>query len=128
MTIYLPHELAERVKAEDDLNVSGVCQEALEAELGRRARLTQLDEGMNRVTALKDGVTVSFAGRRLASDDRGRTVYLTARHRIAIVDNEGDGVWDYDNLDDAEAEDVDPVLLAQAAYSLGEERVVELDI
>jgi post-segregation antitoxin (ccd killing protein) len=126
MTIYLPDELAERVKAQDDLNVSGVCQEALDAELSRRASLAKLDEGMERVMAYKDGVKVSFVGRRLVDDGRD-SVYLTGRYRIAVVGVENQ-LSDYDGLDLAEIDGVDQYLIAQAANTLGDERVVELDI
>jgi hypothetical protein len=39
MNIYLPDDLHERVKAVEDLNVSAICQAALEAELLRRSGL-----------------------------------------------------------------------------------------
>lgn len=139
VTVYLPDDLGEKVKAAD-INVSAVCQEALQEELIRQEALAKLDKGMERIELELglDGEAVknAFYGKELAFKEYGSeadaTIYLTQRHRIAVFHT-----WDenatldvYDDFDAAERQDPesDAGLLAQAAAALGEERVVFLDI
>ena len=72
ITVYLPDDLAKRVKEHADLNVSAVCQDALRRELARRAELERLDEGMERVKVYIDRLEsdAAFVGRELAYVDR----------------------------------------------------------
>jgi post-segregation antitoxin (ccd killing protein) len=140
MTIYLPDELHERVKADAGLNVSAVCQEALERELGVRQELTRQDGNMERVevvTVDRDGemLTFAFQGTLLHLFNHGAdgstTVYLTKRHRIAVHTEIGatQTLEDFDSLDALEADgSFDPTFIATVAGALGDERPIELDI
>jgi hypothetical protein len=133
MTIYLPDELGDRVKAEEDINVSSVCQEALEAELRRRDLLGQLDDDMKRIVVDDDvrGAKVAFTGRLLAEDDKtGDAAYLTAQHRIALYDESAQTLGIFDNFDVLANRygSGDSPLVAAVAHELGEDYVIELDI
>jgi post-segregation antitoxin (ccd killing protein) len=139
MTIYLSDELHERVKADGGLNVSAVCQEALERELGVRQELAKQDGNMERVevTVDRDGemFTFAFQGTLLHlfnhGSDGSTTVYLTRRHRIAVHTELGatQTLEDFDSLDALEADgSFDPTFIATVAGALGDERPIELDI
>ena len=137
MTIYLPNDLASRVKEHADLNVSAVCQLALGRELARREKLTNLDEGMERVQVFVEhlGNDVAFVGKELYSADHpwgGLTAYLTRRHRIAIYNDATQNLTQYDSFDDFTADPdwlrEDPELVGAVAAALGQEFVIELDI
>jgi post-segregation antitoxin (ccd killing protein) len=134
MSIYLPDELHESVKAHDDLNVSAVCQAALETELQRREALAKLDAEMERIVVhVEDRGDVAFTGTVLANEDYGTTVvYLTKRKRIAVYaeDRSGDGALEtFDSFDEFAREfDGRPGLVSEVATELGEEYVTELDI
>jgi hypothetical protein len=148
-TIYLPDELAERVKATEGLNVSAVCQEALTKEVERMETMTKLREGMTRIElAVGRGRKVAFVGRWLVEpsgdqsegdfEDRGFVwdasewgVAHTRKGRIAVFhyDARKDEYHfeTYDDLDEAE-ESIPQSLMAEALAALGETKVVELDI
>jgi post-segregation antitoxin (ccd killing protein) len=137
MTIYLPEDLAEKVKDHADLNVSAVCQDALRRELTRRAELEKLDEGMERVKVYIDrlGSDAAFVGKVLYATDHpwgNLTAYLTRRHRIAIYNDDAQDLVQFDSFDDLAADpgwrDNDPELVGAVAAALGEEFVIELDI
>jgi len=136
MTIYLPDELAERVKEHADLNVSAICQDALRRELTRREELAKLDQGMERIVVFDDqlGSDVAFVGKELYYGARQMEVsaYLTRRHRIAIYNHTAHALYQFDSFDDLAADpgwrDGDPALVAAVAAELGEEHVIELDI
>jgi hypothetical protein len=92
MTIYLPDELHERVKSDPKLNVSAVCQQALEAELAHRAHLARLGNDMERIIVDVESdvgdagiVKKAFTGRWL-TEDHDYVAYLTRHERIVIVD------------------------------------------
>lgn len=134
MTIYLPDDLAEQVKAESDLNTSAVCQKALRSELGHRSELAKLDVNMERVEHYigETGLTVAFYGVLLAADQY-LTVYLTKRHRIAVYDESDHTLVDFDTFDDFDIEMYhrDPQLqmfIAEVGQALGHDSVVELDL
>jgi post-segregation antitoxin (ccd killing protein) len=135
--IYLPDELAEKMKAANILNVSSICQTALKIELKRLKRLAQLEKDFHDVQVATDNAdgsyrgTVEFIGKLLVSDDNDTDVYFTGRHRLALVGpwNQGDRVLrDYDTWQDAIAEGEDEMLLSRASEELGVPRVVRLDI
>jgi hypothetical protein len=104
------------------------------AELDRRAAAAKLDKGMARVQVYADdlGGDVAFVGKELAyADSRGSrlTVYLTAKHRIALYDHDVQRLIQYDTYEDF-AEDMvgRPEVTMLVAQQLGVKHVVELDI
>ena len=132
MTIYVPEDLAEKVKAHADLNVSAVCQDALRRELVRREELAKLDKGMERhVIWTEDRGNVAFAGKQVYYSNRRPEIwaYITRRHRIAVATSGELFEWDSfaDFADDPNWRGTDE-LTAALAEALGEEHVIELDI
>lgn len=139
-TISLPDDLADELDKRDNLNVSGVCQEALRRELERRRELDRLGAADFEDVVLEiDGeagpMLVSFAGkevceRHLDADETVATVYLTRRRRIAIVvaGRYGNTLRHYDDLDAAGSDGVESDWLANIALNLGEHRPLVLDI
>jgi hypothetical protein len=144
VSIYLPDELGDQVKAElGDANISAICQAALRAELdrasARKAAAAKLDEaGFERVEAFDtrgdDEHDVAFQGKQIGSDfQRGDVAYLTARGSIAVV---GDGHASNDELlgiygsyQEFAEYGYSWGLVSDVAHSLGEEAPVEeLDI
>jgi post-segregation antitoxin (ccd killing protein) len=131
MTIYVPDDLAEKVKEHADLNVSAVCQDALRRELVRRDELAKLDKGMERqVMYAEDRGRVAFLGKQVFYNDRYKiSAYITRRHRIAI--SVRDELFQFDSFDDfindPNWQGTDE-LTAALAQALGEEHVIELDI
>ena len=130
MTIYVPEDLAEKVKAHADLNVSAVCQDALRRELVRREELAKLDKGMERhLMYTEDRGQVAFVGKQVFYNDRYEmSAYITRRHRIAV--SVSDELYEWNSFEDI-ANDPNwagsPVIAA-LAEALGEEHVIELDI
>lgn len=135
MTIYLPDELGERAKAEDGLNVSAICQRALEEELVQRETLRGLGEFERivvHVSLQQEPRDVAFYGIPLGRVD-DQTAYRTQRGRIAVYDGLNEDLESFDTLDDlvehysplAEAE---AQLVAIVARAIGERFVEELDI
>ena len=132
MTIYLPDDLADLVKAHDDLNVSAVCQDALRRELSRREHLAALGKGMERIELYlgEDGDQhVAFTGKEVYCDDEQAVMaYVTRRHRIAVFFAPHGELTQYDTFADL-ADDVhDAELLTSVAAALGVDHVIELDI
>lgn len=132
MTVYLPDELHERVKAVEDLNVSAVCQAALEDELDRRAALAKLDNGPweDVVVETDDQGRVVFRGRHLAEGEMGYPrIYLTQRHRFAVLDTDRgcELLSDYDTLDEA-TDELDSAIISEARAAMGDNTPVRLDI
>lgn len=140
-TISLPDDLADELDKHDNLNVSGICQEALRHELGRRRERARLDASDFEDVMLeveREGwpMLVRFVGKEICFrhlDEDGlplATVYLTKRGRIAIVveGRHGNTLRDYDHLDAAASDGLDPDWLANIALNLGEHRPLELDI
>lgn len=149
MTIYLPDDLAKTVKAQRDLNVSAVCQDALRRELSRRKALAGLDKGMERHVFrasgknssipgmdLPDGVSreVAFTAKEIAGQTWATrqpwTAYLTRRHHIALWDDDG-GLTVFSSLDELRASDWSdnrPDVVAEIAAALGQDYVIDLDI
>lgn len=106
ITLTLPDDLYQTVKVEyPDINASAVLADALRAEIDRRKRLSELGGEMQDVTVTDDeGRTMIFTGAFLAeAPDGSSCVYLTKRHRIAVVahGNGGSHVFDFDNLEQA---------------------------
>jgi hypothetical protein len=130
MTIYVPEDLAEKVKEHADLNVSAVCQDALRRELVRREELAKLDKGMERhLMYTEDRGQVAFVGKQVFYNDRYEmSAYITRRHRIAV--SVSDELYEWNSFEDI-ANDPNwagsPVIAA-LAEALGEEHVIELDI
>lgn len=139
-TISLPDDLADELDKHDNLNVSGVCQEALRHELGRRRERERLgasdfEDVMLEIDGEAGPMLVTFAGkeicfRHLDADNTVATVYLTKRRRIAIVveGRYGSTLRHYDDLDAAATDGVEPDWLANIALNLGEHRPLTLDI
>lgn len=137
ITIYLPDELGKWAK-ENDLNLSRMLREAVEAEKHRRdARAEISDKGFQRIEAY-DGQKerdVAFHGRMIAVDiDTQQEAYLTAKGAIVITDPETLTVYgNWDELTEDPAGLVierwpSEALMVQIAYQLGEKYVEELDI
>lgn len=100
MTIYVPDDLADEMKAElGDTNISAICQAALRAELGRRkARAAITAEGFERIETYDPmrERDVAFQGHSIGTDpDSGKEAYLTPKGNIAVV---GEGEVSDDNL------------------------------
>lgn len=149
MTIYLPDDLAKTVKAERDLNVSAVCQDALRREVSRRNARAGLDEGMERHVFRASGQNSSIPGMDIADgvsrdvaftakEIAGQTwatkqpwiAYWTKRHQIALWDDNG-GLRVFSSLDDLRASDWSdnrPDVVAEIAAALGQDYVIDLDI
>jgi hypothetical protein len=135
MTIYLPDDLAAEVKDKlSDANISGICQDALRAELERvearaRARGLAGEGGFERVTTYDPNRDrdVAFQGRSIGTDpDSGKEAYLTPKGNIAVVDGSADqlvGVYaSFGNFASAgHAYD----FVAEVADSLGEKPPVQ---
>lgn len=139
MTIYLPDELFEKVKAHEDLNVSAVCQEALREELSWREAAAKFGEGMKRHTLFDEARErdVSFIGKRIYTHDthpfRDDEVYLTAKHALAVYQDHEQRLHVYDDFDALKREfagssEEAEFFLAGVAQELGEKYVVFLDI
>lgn len=148
MTIYLPDELAEEVKAHNDLNVSAVCQEALRRELATRAALAVHDAEMKKIKISAEPADHSHEARDLVFTGKSVAVlyghgrhddtvaYLTKGHRLLV---EADGqYWIFDDFDDfantwaepggSGLEPANAAFVADVAEAIGEEHVLELDI
>ena len=140
MTIYVPDELADEIKAElGDQNMSGIFQAAVRKELDRtKARAELAAEGFERIQIYdtKRRRNLAFKGRLLgeAEDESGYThrAYLTPKNVLTVfVTNFEDEslLWVYDTYEQFVADGTLPDgLLAAAADALGEEFVEELDI
>ena len=141
MSVYLPDELAAEVKDElGETNISGICQDALRAELERtRARAKVTGEGFDRVEVY-DGRRerdVAFEGREIANSyTTDQAAYLTPKDAIVITDAADDSVSifdDWDALDNLRAQAIGGSgyaedLIQQIADALGEKYVEDLDI
>jgi post-segregation antitoxin (ccd killing protein) len=148
-TIYLPDELGERVEAELDLNLSAICQQALEEALERQAALDALGPGIERQAIYVDrlyrmdpgapaggeelGRDVTFDGKHIAQDgDKG--AYLTGEHRIAVYDGGDCSLMLFDDFEAfeftfrANPNGATAPLVADAADELGVKRPVHLTI
>ncbi len=147
--IQLPDDLAETVKAQTDLDVSAVCEDALRRELSRRATLAQLDKDMERHVFrvsrknssipgmdLRDETSreVAFIGKEIASLTWATTqpwiAYLTRKHQIALWDDDG-GLMVFSSFAELKSSawsDSRQGVVAEVAKALGEDYVTELDI
>ena len=132
MTIYLPDDLATEVRAEDGINISATCQDALREELRRRtAMAVAIDEGGFERVEVHDGPTdryKAFRGRLLVDNDDWGRAYLTPKGGIAVYwpgDKELCTYKDYDEFDRAlRGEDIQ----IDVARALGLKIIDELDI
>jgi post-segregation antitoxin (ccd killing protein) len=146
MTIYLPDDLAKMVKAQVNLNVSKVCQGALEHELSRRKALAGGMERhvfrVNGYASVIPGVDlpkessreVAFTAKEIASDTRATsqpwTAYLTIQGKIALWDDNG-GLIVFPSVDDLRASDLSnsrPDVVAEIAKAYNQDCVIDLDI
>jgi post-segregation antitoxin (ccd killing protein) len=132
MTIYLPDDLAEKVKGHEDLNVSSICQAALRAELNHREALANLGDGMERVELYDEGHgrDVAFYGKSVAYEQHTeQEAYLTKRKRIAVVDPNHLGLHDFDTFEEfAEEYSEMPRFVSDVAAAIGKPHVTLLDI
>jgi hypothetical protein len=138
ITVYLPDELAERVKGAE-LNVSGVAQRALADELDRRDELAAARDGMTPLTVDamdRDGTPrrLRFTGRRLA-DVPEAELYLSEAGKVLLVEEEDWTLWEStmdfaewlgSDTRDAQGRDVERAL-EQAAAELGVPVVTWID-
>jgi post-segregation antitoxin (ccd killing protein) len=146
MTIDLPDDLVKMVKAQVNLDVSKVCQGALEHELSRRKAVAG---GMERHVFRVNGYAsvipgldlpkessreVAFTAKEIARDTRATgqpwTAYLTEGGKIALWDDNG-GLIVFPTLDDLRASgwsDSRPDVVAEIAEALGPRHVIKLDI
>jgi hypothetical protein len=141
-TIYLPDDLAKRIEADEALNVSAVCQAALEDELHQREALARIGEDMERVTLTVSELyfeggdvqdikgKATFDANRIAERDDGNSVLYTAEGNIAVYEHDDQSLTVYPDFDEFERSrrKMSPGLVAQAAKALGENRPVHLDI
>lgn len=125
-TIYLPDDLAQRVK-EADINVSGVCQDALRKELIMLNTMTQA----HRVELELEDRKVAFQGRQVAYQDyHDTTFYVTAKGRIVVYDPNRLTMHQYNDYDEfqADAEHFSQEAVSDVARACGEDFIEELDI
>jgi hypothetical protein len=152
VTVYLPDALAEQVKTKDGLNVSAICQSALEKELQRMTMTDELTEGMERIELDMDDRDVAFVGRWLVAPDPDETraheeyarnggqwdagfywgVALTAKRRVLVYsahcnDRGKPRMEVYGEVDDIR-DDVPSNIFYAAKEMVGERYVEELDI
>jgi hypothetical protein len=139
MTIYLPDDLAAEVRDKlGDSNISGICQDALRAELKQvearaRARTLAGEGGFERVTTYdpQRDRDVAFQGRSISTDpDSGKDAYLTPKGNIAVVDGSaGQLVGIYASFGNFASAGHAYDFIAAVADSLGEKPPVqEMDI
>ncbi len=152
VTIYLPDDLAERVRAAG-VSMSPVCQAALEKEVKHVTNVAELHKQMGRIEVNlrrpngEEGeeYMAAFTGRWLVepSDDNRYTendngaacgIAVTGKDQIAVYTWHVNGGWGpaleiFDSLGDAQRRsDMSEEFLAQAAEEMGEDFVSELDI
>jgi post-segregation antitoxin (ccd killing protein) len=150
VTIYLPDDLAERVRA-SGISMSPVCQRALQEEVEKMQATEQLKAREERILVEVAGpgdvsIDKVFYGTWLVhpDQDESRTaeeywdrgaywgVALTRQGQIAVYVQHCNDLWPpklevYPDLDDA-AEVLPPDIFAAAAQELGQSRPIELDI
>jgi hypothetical protein len=137
MTIYVPDDLAEQVKAElGDANISAICQAALRAELDRAEARAKVDAEAERIELWDGdrGRKVAFQGHRVTGDS-GFDVYVTPKGGVVVsVPGAISGGLDiYEDFGEFAASldmerDGSSALAAEVADALGEEYTEELDI
>ena len=138
VSIYLPEPLHDRVKElGSELNVSGICQGALEAEVNRREEHRRREQGMERIgVEVRDrtgDVTLWFVGKLLldrAVDGAEEQVdiYRTKKGRYAAYWPEGRVLRDTDDLNGLADLGIDPTYLQEVAERMGEPRDFDIDI
>lgn len=142
VTIYLPDELAERVKA-SGVSMSPVCQRALQQEVEKMQTTQDLEARQERIVVDvgEPPIQKAFYGTWLIhpdpdeSNERGYYfgVALTRNGQIAVhVQHVNEyrppELLVYSSLDEAAADEVPDEIVALAARELGEDRPIELDI
>lgn len=151
VTIYLPDELAEKVRA-SGISMSPVCQRALDEEVERMQAIEEMQAREERIVIQIAGpgermIEQAFYGTWLVHPDpeESRTteenydrgaywgVALTRKAQIAVLTQHCNERWSpefrvYSSLDDALAGDVPADIVAAAAQELGQSRPIELDI
>ncbi|MTD55719.1 type II toxin-antitoxin system CcdA family antitoxin [Amycolatopsis pithecellobii] len=129
INVYLPDELEQQVKAAN-ISVSPVCQQALQQELQRQARASELQAGMSRIEFVDDDIPKAFTGTQIAMDlDHDTDVFLTKNGRIAVLDHGRSKMFVYDEFSDFAKDCTDNDELVQSvANALGNNHFVELDI
>jgi post-segregation antitoxin (ccd killing protein) len=138
-TIDLADDLGERLEADASLDVSAVCEAALEAELQRRKALAELGASYKRVTGFVEKIyrsggapaggedmhsDVEFDGKYITSDDDGTVhVYLTPEHRIAVYvdDTREQALYIFENFEDfQESTQFPPGVITAVGNEIGE--------
>ncbi|HSH58539.1 MAG TPA: type II toxin-antitoxin system CcdA family antitoxin [Acidimicrobiales bacterium] len=150
VTIYLPDELAERVRA-SGISMSPVCQRALQEEVERMQATAEMKAREERIVVEVGGpgetlIDKAFYGTWLVApdEDQSRTaeeyydrgtywgVALTRLGQIAVYTRHCNDLRQPDLIVFADLEDaadaVPPDILAAAAHELGQPRPIELDI
>jgi len=135
MNIYVPDNLATEVRDElGDANVSGICQDALKAELKRaRTRAKIGAEGFERVEVYDsqygNGRDVAFQGREIGyASYLDQTAYLTPKGSIAVYSRKREELSVYGDFEDFAAGGHPDRLVGSVAVALGEKWIAELDI
>jgi hypothetical protein len=142
ITVYLPDDLAERVRA-SGISMSPVCQRALQEEVEKMKATEDVKAGEERIVVEVSDTHIekAFYGTWLVHPDPNQTnemgyywgVALTRNGQIAVYvqhvnDFRPPELLVYPSLNAAEADGVPPGLLAVAAQELGQSRPIELDI
>lgn len=133
MTVYLPDDLAAKVKDElGDTNISAICQTALRDELRRTKARAEIDEkGFERVEVYDDqrDEDVAFQGREIGyAEWHEHTAYLTPKGAIAVYEGDKQQLYVFDDYGEFAAAEFPEDLEASVASALGERYVRELDI
>jgi hypothetical protein len=146
VTIYLPDELAERVRA-SGVSMSPVCQRALQEEVEKMQATEEMKAREEHIVVEVGGIgdtliQKAFYGTWLVHPDPDESndwgyywgVALTRNGQIAVYvqqvnERQPPELHVYPSLDDAEAAAaMPPNVLAVAAQELGQTRPIELDI
>jgi len=132
MTIYLPDDLAGEVRAEDGINISATCQDALREELRRRrAMAAAIAEGGFERVEVYDGQGdryKAFQGRLIATDPDLGQAYLTPTGVIAVYSTGEERLDIYEDYDEFDRDWQGQDLQIDVARALGLKIIDELDI
>ncbi len=134
MTIYLPEDLAEEVRAEDGINISATCQDALREELRRRKAMAvamTMNEGefeRVEVWVAAEMRYKAFGGRLIATDPDFGQVYLTPKGLIAVYSPKNQDLEIFNDYDELDGTYEGPEFQANVARALGVKVIDELDL
>jgi hypothetical protein len=132
LTIYVPDALDAEIKAAGGINVSAVCQAALQDEITRRQAVAGLGpDNFGRVQLYDSGREhdVAFQGREIGRADwHEHAAYLTPGGSIVVEEGDRQAVYIYDDYAGFAAEEWPAELAKSVAEALGEKYVEDLDI